>query len=250
MDEDQIRPLWMRGGLPRSYLAASDRASYRWRDSYIGTFLERDIPQLGINIPAPTLRRFWAMLSHYHGQIMNFAEFARSFGVSDMTVRKYIDILEGTFMVRVLQSWHNNTRKRLVKSPKIYLRDSGLFHSLQSIDSMEQLLAHNRLGPSWEGFAVEQACQAIDKDGRDIYFWRTHAGAEVDLFWQAGGKSWAIECKFADAPKSTRSMQSALVDLELEHLWVVYPGKEKYRIAERITALPLNGIMEKLYVIP
>ncbi len=239
---DQMKPLWLRGGLPRSYLAASERASCRWRDSYITTFLERDIPQLGINIAAPMLRRFWTMLSHYHGQTMNYAEFARNFGVSDMTVRKYIDILESTFMVRVLQPWHSNTRKRLVKSPKMYLRDSGLFHSLQSIANMEQLLAHNKLGASWEGFAVESACRVIDKNPQEFYFWSTHSGAEVDLFWQDAGKNWAIECKFADAPKSTKSVQSALADLDLEHLWVVYPGKEKYRIAERITALPLAKV--------
>ena len=163
-----------------------------------------------------------------------------------MTVRKYIDILAGTFMVRVLQPWHSNTRKRVVKSPKIYLRDSGLFHSLQSIGTMDQLLFHNKLGASWQGFAVESACQSIDKNPQELYFWGTHSGAEVDLFWQDAGKNWAIECKFADAPKSTKSMQSALADLELEHLWVVYPGKEMYRIAENITALPLGAIADEI----
>ena len=240
--EEQVKQLWMRGGFPRSYLAASEEDSYRWRDSYISTFLERDIPQLGINIPAQTLRRFWTMLSHYHGQLMNYAEFARSFGISDMTVRKYIDILEGTFMVRVLQPWSVNIGKRLVKSPKIYLRDSGIFHALQSIDEMDQLLVHNKLGASWEGFALECACQAIDKSDQELYFWRTHAGAEVDLFWQEGGRNRAIECKFADAPRMTKSMQSAIQDLELEHLWVIYPGKERYRITDRITTLPLGEV--------
>jgi predicted AAA+ superfamily ATPase len=237
---DQLRKLWLRGSFPRSFLAASDEESYQWRDSYVSTFLERDIPQLGIAIPARTLRRFWTMLSHYHGQVVNYAEFARSFGVSDMTIRRYLDILAGTFMVRVLQPWHVNIGKRLVKSPKIYLRDSGIFHTLQSISSRDQLLSHNKLGASWEGFALECACQAIDKGDQERYYWRTHAGAEVDLFWQEQGRNWAIEFKFADAPRLTKSMQSAVKDLGLERLWVVYPGGEQYRMAENITALPLE----------
>jgi len=240
---DRIKQLWLRGGFPRSFLADTDGASVRWRESFISTFLERDIPQLGFGIPASTLRRFWTMLSHYHGQLMNYAEFARSFGVSDMTVRRYIDLLEGTFMVRVLQPWHANIGKRLVKSPKVYLRDAGIFHSLQSIEAMDQLLSHNKLGASWEGFALECACQAIGKGDRELYFWRTHAGAEVDLFWQGGGKNWALECKFADAPRSTKSMRNAIADLELEHLWVVYPGGERYKIAEKATALPLRDVV-------
>ncbi len=237
---DQARKLWLRGGFPRSFLAASDEESHQWRDSFITAFLERDIPQLGIAIPARTLRRFWTMLSHYHGQVVNYSEFARSFGVSDMTIRRYLDILAGTFMVRVLQPWHVNIGKRLVKSPRIYLRDSGIFHTLQSISSMDQLLSHNKLGASWEGFALECACQAIGKGDQELYYWRTHAGAEVDLFWQEGGRNRAIECKFADAPRLTKSMQSAVKDLELEHLWVVYPGGKRYRMAENITALPLG----------
>ena len=240
--EERVKQLWLRGGFPRSFLANTDEASLRWRESFVSTFLERDIPQLGIDIPAPALRRFWTMLSHYHGQLMNYSELARSFGVSDMTVRRYIDILAGTFMVRVLQPWHVNVGKRLVKSPRIYLRDAGIFHALQSIGTVDQLLGHNKLGASWEGFALECACREIDRDERDLYFWRTHAGAEVDLFWQDRGKNWAIECKFADAPKMTRSMRSALEDLELEHLWVVYPGKERYRVAEQVTVLPLGEV--------
>ena len=240
--QDHIEQLWIRGGFPRSYLAASDEDSYRWRESYIATFLERDIPQLGINIPSGTLRRFWTMLSHYHGQTMNYAEFARSFGISDMTVRRYIDILEATFMVRVLQPWHINTRKRLVKSPKIYLKDSGLFHSLMSIGNREQLLSHNRLGASWEGFALECVCNALPKSAQELYFWSTHTGAEVDLFWQDKGKNWGVEFKFMDAPGLTKSMKIAAEDLDLAHLWVVYPGEEEYRISPNTTVLPIAKV--------
>jgi predicted AAA+ superfamily ATPase len=207
--------------------------------------LERDIPQLGINIPAATLRRFWTMLSHYHAQIINFSELGRSFGVSDMTIRKYIDILEGTFMIRLLHPWYPNIKKRLIKRPKLYIRDSGIFHTLMTIDTLDQLYAHPKLGASWEGFSLEYTCQAIGKDDQDFYFWKTHIGAEVDLFWQANGKNWAIEFKYMDAPRITKSMRSALADLELEHLWVVYPGNESYRLDANISVLPLSDIGEE-----
>ncbi|MBN2686438.1 MAG: ATP-binding protein [Pontiellaceae bacterium] len=234
------RRLWLRGGLPRSYTAASDEQSYLWLEQYISTFLERDVPQLGISIPAPTLRRFWTMLSHYHGQLINYSEFARSFGISDMTVRKYIEILEGVFMVRVLRPWHVNIGKRLVKSPKLYIRDTGILHSLLSIKSERDLAAHNKLGVSWEGFALEVAARMIGKRNEELFFWRTHTGAEVDLFWQSHGKNWAIEVKYSAAPKLTKSMISALNDLELDHLWVLYPGDKSYPLARNITALPLS----------
>ena len=238
----QLNSHWLRGGFPRSFLASDDSASAIWRQNFVTSFLERDIPQLGITIPAPTLRRFWTTLSHYHGQLLNCAELARSFGVSDMTVRRYIDILTGTFMVRLLQPWHTNLGKRLVRSPRLYLRDSGIFHSLQSIGTRDELLSHNKLGASWEGFALECTDRAIGRGEEDLYFWRTHSGAEVDLFWQHGGKSWAVECKYADAPRLSRSMRSALADLELEHLWVVYPGDQAYRLDERVTVLPLRDL--------
>lgn len=236
------RTLWWRGGLPRSFDAASDAASHRWREHYITTFLERDIPQLGIDIPATTLRRFWTMLCHYHGQQLNYAEFSRSFGVTDKTVRNYLDILEGTFMIRLLQPWHMNIGKRLVKRPKVYLRDTGLLHALLSIRSDRDLASHNKLGASWEGFALEVAARAIGKRNEELAFWATHSGAEVDLFWQEHGKNWAIEVKYADAPRMTKSMASALADLELEHLWVVYPGDKTYRLAKNITVLPITKI--------
>jgi len=239
---DQWRRLWLRGGLPRAYLADTDESSQTWTDQYVATFLERDIPQLGIHIPSAALRRFWAMLCHYHGQVLQYSEFARSFGVSDMTVRRYIDILEGTFMIRLLQPWHANIGKRLVKRPKVYMRDSGLLHALLSIRSNRDLVSHNKLGSSWEGFALEVAARAIGKRNDELAFWATHSGAEVDLVWQEHGKTWAIEVKYADAPRLTPSMASALKDLELEHLWVLYPGDRAYPLAARVSVLPLSAV--------
>lgn len=242
----KAKTLWLRGGLPRSFLAASDAASLTWRSSYITTFLERDIPQLGINIPARTLRQFWTMLSHYHGQILNYAELGRSFGVSDMTVRKYCDILEGTFMIRILQPWHVNIGKRLVKRPKFYLRDSGLYHALFSIETAKHLTVWPKLGASWEGFALECVCRNLGKQDSELYFWNTHAGAELDLFWQNKGKNWGVEFKYEDAPRLIRSMQIAMEDLQLAKLWVVYPGKKEYQLAKNISVLPLEMIGDKL----
>lgn len=242
IDAGDIKSLWWRGGLPPSFLAASDDVSLLWRNQYVTTFLERDIPQLGIAIPARTLRRFWTMLSHYHGHILNYSELGRSFGISDMTVRKYCDILEGTFMVRILQPWYVNIGKRLVKRPKLYLRDSGLFHALQSIENPEQLYASPRLGASWEGFALECVCRTLGKEDGDLYFWNTHTGAELDLFWQARGQNWGVEFKYEDAPRLTRSMKTAVEDLELERLWVVYPGKAAYPLSENVRVLPLADV--------
>ncbi len=236
------RRLWMRGGLPPSFIARSDDDSSLWREQYIATFLERDIPQLGITLPATTLRRFWTMLCHYHGQLLNHAELARAFGISDMTVRRYLDILEGTFMVRILAPWHLNTSKRLVKRPKLYVRDTGLLHTLLAIRSERDLATHNKLGASWEGFALEVAARACGKRAEELAFWSTHAGAEVDLFWQEHGKNWAVEVKYADAPRLTPSMTSALRDLELSHLWVVYPGDRAYPLAPKVTTLPIDHI--------
>lgn len=236
------RKLWLRGGFPRSYTADNDKQSMLWREHYVSTFLEKDIPQLGINIPASTMRRFWTMLSHYHGQEINYSEFSRSFGVSDMTIRRYIDILEGTYMVRVLQPWHINIGKRLIKRPKLYFRDPGILHSLMSIQDIGDLMTHNKLGASWEGFALEQAIRFTGVNNRNFYFWGTHSGAEVDLFWQKGGKNRAVEVKYTDAPRFTKSMKSALSDLKLEHLWVIYPGDKTYPLAENTTALSMYDL--------
>ncbi len=239
---DQWRKLWLNGGLPLAFMARSDAQSQRWRQQYIASFLERDIPQFGITIPAATLRRFWTMLCHYHGQTVNYSEFARSFGISDMTVRRYLDILEGTFMVRLLHPWHMNTSKRLVKSPKLYVRDSGLLHSLLSVGSERDLMTHNKLAASWEGFALEIVIRAIGKRSEELAFWATHSGAEVDLFWQDQGCNWAIEYEYGSTPKLTPSMKSAVKDLTLEHLWVIYPGERMYSLSDRISTLPLASI--------
>ncbi len=240
---EAIQSLWQRGGFPASYIPNDEELSRLWRENFITTFLERDIPQLGINIPARTLRRFWTMLAHYHGQVINYSELGTSFGISDVTVRKYIDILEGTFMIRVLQPWHSNTGKRLVKRPKIYLRDSGLFHSLMTIENDHQLKAHPKLGASFEGFALESLCRSIGKNDNDFYFYNVHSGSELDLFWQQKGRNWGAEFKYADAPRLTRSMAVVMQDLDLAHLFVIYPGKKTYRLAEKITVLPLGEFM-------
>jgi uncharacterized protein len=239
------RQLWLCGGLPPAFTAPTEEESHLWREQYVATFLERDLPQLGITIPAPTLRRFWIMLCHYHGQLLNHAELARAFGISDMTVRRYLDLLEGTFMIRLLQPWHVNISKRLVKRPKLFLRDSGLLHVLLAIRSVRDLAGHNKLGSSWEGFALETAIRAIAKRHEELAFWATHSGAEVDLFWQEHGRNWAIEIEYADAPRFTPSMASALKDLELTHLWVLYPGDRAYPLADAVSTVPLVSLADR-----
>jgi predicted AAA+ superfamily ATPase len=238
----ELNQLWVRGGFPRSYLARNGRDSVAWREGFIRTFLERDIPQLGITTPAPAMRRFWSMLAHAHGQTWNGSELGRSMGHSDKTVRGYLDILTGTFMIRQLQPWYENLKKRQVKSPKIYLRDSGLLHSLLNIEDYSQLSGHPSLGASWEGFALEQVLKTLK--GTDVYFWATHGGAELDLLFFAGGKRFGVEFKFNEAPKVSRSMHVAISDLNLEHLWVVFPGKSGYPATPEITMLPLVDISE------
>ena len=232
--------LWVRGGFPRAYLARSSADSVGWRDGFIRTFLERDIPQLGITIPAAAMRRFWTMLAHYHGQTWNSSELARSMGLSDKTVRSYLDILTGTFMVRQLQPWHQNVGKRQIKAPKIYLRDSGILHSLLDLHDRRALLGHPGVGASWEGFAIEQVLAAVRPS--EAYFWGTHGGAELDLFFVVNGRRHGVEVKFSDAPATTRSMRTALEDLALDHLWIVYPGQRSYPVDERITAWPIEAI--------
>lgn len=232
--------LWLRGGFPRSYLAKSEADSLAWREGFIRTFLERDIPQLGISIPATAMRRFWTMLAHLHGQTWNASDLGRSMGLSDKTVRHYLDILTGTYMVRQLQPWHENLKKRQIKTPKVYLRDTGLLHSLLSIGGMGDLWGHPRLGASWEGFTLEQVMSVLRTS--EAYFWATQGGAELDMLFFAGGKRFGVECKFNEAPKVTKSMHSALEDLSLTHLWVVYPGVVRYPAHEKITMLPLAEI--------
>lgn len=236
------KSLWLRGGFPRSYLAGSDADSEAWREGFLKTFLERDIPQLGIFIPAAAMRRFWTMLSHYHGQTWNAAELARSMGLSDKTVRAYLDILTGTYMVRQLQPWHENLGKRQVKAPKIYLRDSGILHALMSVGDDMTLQAHPRVGASWEGFALEMVLRML-RPG-EAYFWRTHSGAELDLLLTLRGRRFGFEFKYSEAPRITRSAHTAVSDLQLDHVWVIHPGGHSFPIEEKITALPLTKISE------
>jgi predicted AAA+ superfamily ATPase len=234
--------LWMRGGLPRAFLAESGSDSIQWRENFIRTFLERDIPQLGITIAAETLRRFWTMVAHYHGQVWNAAEFARSLGTAENTARRYLDILTGAYMVRVLPPWFENLKKRQVKAPKIYIRDSGLFHSLLQVSTLADLQGHPKIGASWEGFALEHIIHVFRT--RDAYFWATHAGAELDLMVTIAGKRNGFEFKYTDAPGRKRSMHIAIEDLGLEHLWVIYPGDQKYALDSKITVIPLEEIKQ------
>ena len=232
--------LLIRGGFPRSFLSVDDAASVVWREDFIRTFLERDIPQLGITIPAETLRRFWTMVAHYHGQVWNAAEFARSLGTSEITARRYLDILAGAYMVRILPPWFENISKRQVKAPKIYIRDSGILHALLQLRTLSNLQGHPKLGASWEGFAIEHVIGAFKT--RDAYYWATHAGAELDLLVMVDGKRYGFEFKYADAPGPSRSMLVALQDLHLEHLWVVYPGQKKYKLHDQISVIPIDAV--------
>ena len=239
---DSWKKLWLRGGFPRSFLANSDEDSLVWREGFIQTFLERDIPQLGIKIPSTAMRRFWTMLAHYHGQTWNASALARSMGLSDKTVRSYLDILTGTFMVRQLQPWYENLGKRQVKAPKIYLRDSGLLHGLLSLPDLHSLSGHPQVGASWEGFALEQVLRSIRP--AEAFFWATHCGAELDLFFLYRGRRYGVEIKFSEAPKVTKSMRIALEDLSLNHLWIIYPGLQAYPVNEKITVLPLCDVVD------
>jgi uncharacterized protein len=233
--------LWIRGGLPRAFLADSESDSTQWRESFIRTFLERDIPQLGITIAAETLRRFWTMVAHYHGQVWNAAEFARALGTAENTARRYLDILTGAYMVRVLPPWFENLKKRQVKAPKIYIRDSGLFHSLLKVSTLAELRGHPKIGASWEGFALEHLIHVFR--ARDAYFWATHSGSELDLMVTVAGKRHGFEFKYTDAPNRKRSMHIAIEDLGLEHLWVIYPGDQKYALDSKITAISLEEML-------
>jgi len=232
--------LWLRGGFPRSFLAPDHVASFGWRRDFLRTLLERDIPHLGISIPAETLRRCWTMIAHYHGQIWNAAELARSLGTGETTTRRYLDILSGAYLVRILPPWFENLSKRQVKAPKVYVRDSGLLHALLELETGDDLLSHPKLGASWEGFALEQVLTSFQR--REAYFWATHGGAELDLMITIRGKRYGFEFKTADAPGSSRSMRVALQDLQLEHLWVLYPGSDAYELDERLSVLSLRKL--------
>ncbi|BAP89365.1 uncharacterized protein E1O_22340 [Burkholderiales bacterium GJ-E10] len=237
--------LWLRGGFPKSFLAGSEAASHLWRKDYVTTFLERDLPQLGINVPPTTLRRFWMMLAHYHGQVLNFSELARSFGIADTTVRRYLDILAGTFMIRLLAPWHANIAKRQIKSPKLYFRDSGLFHTLMGISDRDALYRHPKLGASWEGFALEQIIRLHAATQEETYFWATHGGAEVDLLIVQGGEPIGYEIQFTDRPRTARSMHIAIESLQLRELRVVHPGEKSFPLAEHIRAFGFRELVRE-----
>lgn len=239
-----VRRLWWRGRFPRSFLARSDAEGRSWQENFIQTFLERDIREFGVQVPPVALRRLWMMLAHYHGQIWNASELARSLGESHTTVKRHLDILSGALMLRQLQPWHENLGKRQVKSPKIYLRDTGLLHALLGVPSFRFLEGHPKLGGSWEGFVIEEILQFAGE--RNAYFWGTQSGAELDLLLLVGGERYGIEVKYGDAPGITKSMRIALSDLSLRRLFVVYPGRDSYDLDERVAVVPLEQIKEQL----
>ncbi len=232
---------WLRGGFPLSYLARTEKDSEIWRKQFIQTFLERDLIQWGINIPAAALLRFWTMLAHYHGQTWNAAEPARSLGVSEPTVRRYLDVLSGVFMIRQLFPWHANLKKRQVKAPKVYLRDTGLLHHLVGIHSERELLMHPKCGASWEGYVIEETLHIVRPD--EAYYWATHNGAEIDLVMIKDGRMFGVECKRLDAPKLTPSMRIAFEDLQLDRILVIYPGTRRYAIDDHMEAVPFEEVV-------
>lgn len=238
--------LWVRGGFPRSYLARTNEDSMDWRQSYVSTFLEKDIPQLGINVGSETLRRFWTMLTAYHGNLLNTSEIGKSLGIAHTTVQHYLDILSGTFMIRQLKPWHENITKRQVKSPKIYFRDSGILHTLMRIEDEKSLKDNAKLGSSWEGFALEQVIRKSHVPAQDCYFWSTYSGAELDLLIFQGGKRLGYEFKFADQPKLTKSMIIAKESLSLDSLTVIHPSEGNFPLSEGIRAIGLKELLETL----
>ncbi len=228
---------WLRGGFPLSFTARTEADSMIWRKQFLQTFIERDLPQFGVTIPSVALRRFWAMVAHYHGQTWNAAELARALAVNESTVRRYLDLMTGVFMVRQLSPWFENLGKRQVKAPKVYVRDSGLLHALLGIGDRRDLEQHPKVGASWEGYAVEEVLKALQPD--DAYYWATHNGAELDLLLFKKGRRIGVECKRADAPTLTPSMRVALADLKLDELKVVYPGTRRYPLADKVMVIPL-----------
>jgi predicted AAA+ superfamily ATPase len=233
---------WLRGGFPRAYTPRREVDSVSWRKQFLQTFVERDLPQLGIRIPAMAVRRFWNMLAHYHGQTWNAAELARALAVNEATVRHYLDLLTGVFMVRQLPPWHENLGKRQVKAPKVYVRDSGLLHSLLGIADRRDLENHPKVGASWEGYAVEEVIKALQPD--ETYYWATYNRAELDLLLFKQGRRIGVECKRADAPVLTPSMRIAMADLKLDHLYVVYPGEKAYTLGKKIEVVPLGRFVQ------
>lgn len=242
-ETQHLEPLWLRGGFPKSYLAQNDEFSWQWRNEYARTFVEQDIPNLGIKIAPQHLKRFWMMLAHYHGNIFNASELGRSLDLSHNTIRSYADILTDTLMIRQLQPWHANISKRQVKSPKIYFRDSGIFHCLMGIKNQNDLLVHPKLGASWEGLALEEIIRHLNVRANECYFWATHADAELDLLVFKEGRRLGFEIKYSKVPILTRSLRIALEDLELDELTVIYPGEKVFPLHEKVQAMGLKNFL-------
>lgn len=240
------KQLWLRGGFPRSYLARSNDESAEWRRAFVRTFLERDIPQLGINIRSTTLRRFWTMIAHYHGQTWNASEFGRSFGVADTTVRSYLDILTSALVIRQLSPWYANISKRQVKAPKIFITDSGLVHTLLNISNMDDLEGHPKLGATWEGFVIDQVIRTIDARSEECFFWATHAGAELDLLVVRGKDRIGFEIKRTTTPAMTPSMRIALSDLKLNRLELIHAGEHTFQLSDKVRAVALTNMIKDL----
>jgi len=238
-----LRHHWVRGAFPEAFLSRSEANSFDWRRQFVKSFIEHDVPSFGITIAAPALLRFWNMLAHVHGGIWQAADPARSLGVSEPTVRRYLDVLSSLYMVRQLQPWHENLAKRQVKAPKVYVRDSGLLHALLGISTERALLAHPKCGASWEGYVIEEVLKVVEAD--EFYFWATHQGAELDLLLIKNGRRVGVEVKYVDAAKLTPSMRTALADLKLDRLWVIYPGSTRYTIAPRVEAVPAATLADK-----
>ena len=243
---DDLERLWLRGGFPRSYLAPSGAVSRRWRDSFVQTLLARDLPDYGSTIPRTTLRRFWTMLAHWHGQLWNGAEFGRAFGVSHATVRRYLDLLTSVFVVRQLQPWFENIKKRQVRSPKVYIADSGILHALLGLTDRTDVVSHPKVGASWEGFVIQQIVQLLRATPEQCFHWSTHTGAELDLLVLDGARRRGFKVKRSEAPRLTRSMRSALETLNLDRLDVVHAGTERYRLGPLVRALPAGELVGAL----
>jgi uncharacterized protein len=239
----EVNRLWLRGGFPLSYLSKDEELSVMWRQNYIKTFLERDIPNLGFSIPAAQLRKFWIMICHYHGGIFNASELGKSLGISYHTAKHYLEILEGTFMIRVLQPWYENLKKRQVKTPKIYFRDSGIYHTLLGLNNNELLSHSPKLGASWEGFALEQILRFYKAEPEECYFWASHSTAEIDLLIFKNGRRIGFEFKYTDTPKITPSMKLSLEYLKLDQIKVIFPGNIKFKLSEQIEAVGLESLV-------
>ncbi len=241
---DQLDRLWLRGGFPLSFLARTQDVSFTWRYNFVRTFLERDLPQLGVRVPTPALSRFWSMLAHYHGQVWNSAEFSRAFGVSDKTVRHYLDTLCAAQVVMALPPWHENIGKRQVKSPKTYVRDSGVLHGLLGVRERRDLERHPKVGASWEGFLLRQVAAHLGATAEECFFWATHSGAELDLLWVRGRRRWGFEFKRTSSPRLTGSLRTATEALGLQKAFLVHAGNKSFPLHRRITAVAAARLLD------